>query len=120
MFIFLLVFFNSYSQEKEKIIFLFEDGKDNIFKKRNETVYRINNNHTFRFTEKKHKKSKTEYKSVKGKIISYNDFLKKNKEKKYPEFFNEYSFYIFILEKDGIGCLIEVEKVWLVEEKITD
>ena len=37
-----------------------------------------------------------------------------------PEFFNEYSFYIFILEKDGIGCLIEVEKVWLVEEKITD
>lgn len=120
MFIFLISFLNSFSQEKEKIIFLFEDGKDTIIENRNETIYKIRNNQTFKFIEKKHHKKEVKYNSVKEKITSYNDFLIKNKDKKYPELFNEYSLYIFIHEKDDFGCLVEVEKVWLVEKKIID
>lgn len=120
IFIFLITFLNSFSQEKEKIIFLFEDGRDTIIENGNETIYKIGNNQTYKFIEKKHHKKEVKYNSVKEKITSHNDFLRKNKNKKYPELFNEYSFHIFILIKDDIGCLVEVEKVWLVEKKIID
>src|SRR5690606_14472126 len=117
---FLFTFFNSFSQEKEKIIFLFGDENDVISETRNQTIYRIDNNHTFKFIKEKHEKFEVKYNTIKDKIVSYNDFLKKNRGKKHPEFFNEYSFYIFILDKDNTGCLIEVEKIWLVEDKIID
>ena len=120
IFIILMIIFTSSSQEKEKIVFLFENGKDSIIKNKYETIYKIRNKHSFKFIEKLHQKNTTRYNSIKDEITSYDDFIQKNKGKNFPDFFSNYSFFVFILEKDNTGCLFEVEKIWLVEENIID
>lgn len=115
----LFVSFSS-SQNKNDIVFLFENGKDTFIKNKNEDIYSINKKNHFRYTESKHKKTIINYASIKEKITSYSTFIKLNKGKKYPEFFNEYKFFIYIKESESSGCLVEVEKIWLVEEKIID
>jgi len=110
----------SYSQKKEKIIFLFEDGKDLLKENKNEDVFKIDKKHSFMFSQEKQKKIDVSYNSIKESLITYDAFLVLNKGKKYPDYFNEYLFYIYQPKNDSLGCLIEVEKIWLVEDKIID
>lgn len=58
IFVFFIVLLNSFIQEKQKIIFLFEEDKDTIIQNSYETIYKISNNKTFRFIEKKHHKKR--------------------------------------------------------------
>lgn len=108
------------AQKNEKIIFQFEKQKDWLGESNDETIFKIDNVHSFRFIKNKHEKIDVKYDSIRDNFTSYDSFLQKNKGKKYPEYFNEYSFYIFIKEKENYGCLIEVEKIWTVEDKIVD
>ena len=116
----ILTSFSFYAQKKEKIVFLFDQNKDSIILKNNYRIYKIGNNETFKYSVKKHKKINVTYDSIKKHIISTHDFLKKNKFKKDPIYYNEYKFYIFIKNNYKNGCLVEVEKIWLVESKIAD
>lgn len=120
IFLILLVSLNSYSQEKEKIIFLFENGRDTVINSQSDNIYMIEGKHTFKFINSKHEKVEVNFNSVKEHLVTYKEFLKKNKSKKYPELFSNYVFYILIKEKNSSACLIQVEKVWLVEDKIVD
>ena len=100
-------------------IFLFNKNKDTLIVNKDSEIYSIDKKHTFKYTKEKNEKTEVEYNLIKSKIIpSFSEFIKLNKRKKYPEYFNEYSFYVFIKEKDNTGCLVEVEKIWLVEDKI--
>ena len=118
IYIFLLISVNLLSQEKEKIIFLFDESKDIMYIKKNLEIYAIDKKHTFKYDNEKNEKIEVNYNSIKSNILtSYSEFIELNKRKKYPEYFNEYSFFIFFKEKD---CLVEVEKIWLVEDKIID
>lgn len=120
LFIILFAFLNSFSQNEEKIIFLFENGKDVISSSKNEDIYKLDGKHTFKFIRGKHDKVEINYNLIEEKIITFNEFIRQNKDKKYPELFSNYSFYILIKEKDSIACLIQVDKIWLVEDKIID
>ena len=55
-FIFLFAFFNSFSQNDAKIIFLFEKEKDILVSNQIEDIYKIDGKHTFRFIRGKHEK----------------------------------------------------------------
>jgi hypothetical protein len=120
LFIILLSFLNSSSQNDGKIIFLFEKEKDTIVSNQNEEIYKIDGKHTFKFIRGKHEKVEVNYNAVKENTVTYNEFIRQNKGKKYPELFNNYSFYILIKQTDSTACLIQVDKVWLVEDKIID
>lgn len=121
IYIFLLISINLFSQEKEKIIFLFNESKDTMIIKENSEIYSIDKKHTFKYDNEKNKEIDVKYNSIKSSILtSYSEFIELNKKKKYPEYFTEYVFYVFIKEKDDKGCLIEVEKIWMVEDKIID
>ncbi|WP_298489450.1 hypothetical protein [uncultured Maribacter sp.] len=121
IYIFMLISTNLFSQEKEKIIFLFNESKDALIIKKNSEIYSIDKKHTFKYDNKKNQKIDVKYNSIKSNILtSYSEFIELNKKKKYPEYFTEYVFYVFIKEKDDKGCLIEVEKIWLVEDKMID
>jgi hypothetical protein len=116
----ILTSFSFFAQKKEKIVFLFDQNKDSIILKNNYRIYTIGNNETFKHSIKKHKEINVTYESIKKHVISPHDFLKKNKFKKNPNYYNEYIFYIFIRKNYKYGCLVEVEKIWLVESKIAD
>ncbi len=59
------------------------------------------------------------YDSIKQNLLSsFEEFIKKSKGKKYLEYFSDFVFYIFL--NNNTGCLVEVEKIWLVEDKIID
>lgn len=118
IFIFLLATFSTFAQKKKQIIFIFEQKKDTIIFKKNERIYNLGNNQTYKFTRKKHKEIMVPYQSIKEHIFTFNDFLKLNKGKEFPKYYNDFSFYIFIRESQNNGCLIEVDKIWLVENKI--
>ena len=118
--LFLLLSINIFSQKKEKIIFLYEGQKDTVITNKKEDIYKLDNKHTFKFVKEKHEKTEVDFLLIKEDIISFDDFIKINKGEKYPEFFNRYSFYIFFKKKKNIGFLIEVEKIWMVEDKIID
>ncbi|OAD42118.1 hypothetical protein [Polaribacter atrinae] len=120
IFIFLLSTYSLFAQKKEKIIFIYDINKDTIVFNKKKKIYKIGNNQTYQFIEKKHKQTEANYSSIKKYVITIDDFVKKNKTKKFPEYYNEYSFYIFIKNNYKYGCLIEVEKIWLVEDKIID
>ena len=121
IYIFLFILMNLYPQQKEKIIFLFNESKDTLIVNKDSEIYSIEKKHTFKFTQEKNKKREMKYDLIKNNILtSYSEFLELNKGKKYPEYFNDYSFYVFVKKKDNIGCFIEIEKVWLVEDKIVD
>lgn len=120
LFIYLFVCLNTYSQEDNKIIFIFENDKDTFIKSQNDYIYKIDGKHTFKFVDGKHEKIEVNYNSVKENIVTFNQFIKQNKNKKYPELFNDFTFYILVKENDSSACLIQVEKVWLVENKIID
>ena len=110
---------NLYSQQKEKIIFLFNESKDTLILKKDSEIYFIEKKHTFKFTKEKNEKRKIKYDLIKNNILtSYSEFLELIKGKKFPEYFKEYSFYVFIKEQDNAGCLVEIEKVWLIEDII--
>ncbi|WAC03808.1 hypothetical protein N7U66_10535 [Lacinutrix neustonica] len=118
---FLLISLNMFSQEKEKIVFLFNKASDTLIVKHDSEIYSIDKKHTFKFDGKKNEKIETKYDLIKSKKFeSFSEFIRLNTGKKYPDYFNIYSFYIFIKDKNDIGCLIEVEKIWLVEDKIVD
>lgn len=119
-FIFLFAFFNSFSQNDAKIIFLFEKEKDILVSNQIEDIYKIDGKHTFRFIRGKHEKVGINYSSIKEKIITYDEFIRQNKDKKYPELFIYYSFYILMKQKDSTACLIQVDKFWMVEDKVID
>ena len=120
IYVFILISINLFSQEK-KIIFLFDENKDIMLDRKGSEIYAINKKYTFKYDSEKNEKIQVKYDSIKSNIlITYSQFIKLNKRKKYPDYFNEYSFYIFIDEKDENGCLIEVEKIWLVEDNIID
>ena len=117
--LFLLISLSLFSQKtKEVIIFKFDEVKDTIKYNKNTEIYLLDKQHSFKYDAGKHKKEEVSFNSVKGKMIRYDEFIHKTKGKKYPEYFNNYSFYIFLKEKGSLGCLIEVEKIWLVEDKI--
>jgi hypothetical protein len=116
----ILTSFSFYAQKKEKIVFLFDQNKDSIILKNNYRIYTIGNNQTFKYSVKKHKEINVTYEKIKKQVVSTHDFLKKNKFKKDPKYYNEYLFYIFIRNNYKSGCLVEVEKIWLVESKIAD
>lgn len=121
IYIYILISVNLFSQKKEKIIFLFNESKDNMFIKNSSEIYVIDKKHTFEYNNEKNEKIEVKYNSIKSNILtSYSEFIELNKRNKYPEYFDKYQIYIFIKEKYGKGCLIEVEKVWLVEGKIID
>lgn len=121
IYILLLISVTTFSQEKEKIIFLFEEGKDTLINKKSEEIYKLAKLHSFTFDKTKHKKEKVNYDSIKPKIFAtYDKFININKHKQYPDYFSKYSFYILIREENNTGCLVEVEKIWLVEDKIVD
>lgn len=109
-----------YSQNQKRIIFNYQSGIDSTIEKKGEYIYKLANEHSFRYVAEKNKKKEVNYSSIKGDITSYDAFIKSNKGKSYPEFFSEYSFYIYIKDTELKGCLIEVEKIWLVEDKISD
>ena len=112
-----LLSINIYSQTKE-IIFVFDNKKDSLVEKFNEEIYILNDRYSYVFKEKKHIKKTVDFKLKSNDAIDYNDFIKLNKHKKFPDYYNLYSFFILIKEESGMGCLIEVEKIWLVENKI--
>ena len=120
IFFLLLTSFSFYAQKKDKIVFLFDQKKDSIILKNNYRIYKIGNNETFKYSVKKHKEVNVTYESIKEYIISTHDFLKKKKFKKEPNYYNQFNFYIFIKNNYKYGCLVEVEKIWLVESKIAD
>ncbi|PTX62693.1 hypothetical protein C8N46_10289 [Kordia periserrulae] len=118
IFAFSILFSNA--QQKKEIVFLFEDGKDALIENTNEYIYAINREHHFRYRKKDDKKTIVNYASIKNNIFTYETFLKLNKGKKFPDFFSEYTFLIYQKKNESSGFLIEVEKIWLVEEKIID
>ena len=114
-----LLSINIYSQTKE-IIFVFDNKKDSLVEKFNEEIYILNDRYSYTFKEKKHIKKTVDFKLKSNDAIDYNDFIKLNKHKKFPDYYSHYSFFILVKEENGMGCLIEVEKTWLVENKIYD
>lgn len=122
-FIFIALFISQtcYSQDEKGIIFLFDKREDSILIKENLEIYKLDDKHSFAYDREKHKKTEVTYESIRCKMIeSFSKFLEINKARKYPDFLSDYSFYIFIKEYNNSGCLIEVEKIWLVEDKIID
>jgi|SRR5690554_6145061 len=118
---FLLLFIfsvSSFSQHKKDIVFIF-DEKNKYSHIERDNVY-VLNDLAFRFDREKHKKRKIEYDSIKEKIISTKKFKERAKNKKIPEFYGHYNFYLFFKENTKYGWLLEVEKIWLVEDKIVD
>lgn len=120
VFFFLLLSFNLNAQQKEEIVFLYQEKKDSIIVKKDERVYDLGNDQTYRFIKDQHKKTRITYSSIKEQIVSIDDFLKLNDKRKFPEYYEKYSFYIFIKEDDDYGYLMEVERIWLVEDEIID
>lgn len=120
MYFLLMISFSFYAQKKEKIVFVYNPNKDSITLKNNYRIYTIGNNQTFRYSEKKNTEINVSYESIKKYVVSTDNFFKKNKFTKDPKYYNEYSFYILMRKKIGSSCLIEVEKIWLVEDKIVD
>ncbi len=120
IFIFLLASFSMFAQKKKRIIFLFKEGKDTVTFKKNERVYYIENNQTYKFIKQKHKEVTVPYQSIKEDIFTFDSFRKLNKEKKFPDYCNEFHFYIFEKGNDNYGCLLEVDKIWIVENKTVD
>ncbi len=118
--LFLLVSFNLNAQQKEEIVFLYQEKKDSIIVKKDERVYDLGKDQTYRFIKDQHKKTRITYSSIKEQIVSIDDFLKLNDKRKFPEYYEKYSFYIFIKEDDDYGYLMEVERIWLVEDQIID
>lgn len=108
-----------HSQTKE-IIFVFDNKKDSVVEKLNEEIYTLNGRYSYIFKEKKHIKKVVDFKLKSNDAIDYNDFIKLNKHKKFPDYYSLYSYFILIKEENGMGCLIEVKKIWLVEKKIYD
>lgn len=118
--LFLLVSFNLNAQQKEEIVFLYQEKKDSIIVKKDERVYDLGNDQTYRFIKDQQKKTRIAYTSIKEQIVSIDDFLKLNDKRKFPEYYEKYSFYIFIKKEDDYGYLMEVERIWLVEDEIID
>ncbi len=120
IFIFLLASFSMFAQKKKRIIFLFKEGKDTVIFKKGERVYYMENNQTYKFIKQKHKEVKVPYQSIKKDIFTFDSFRELNKAKDFPEYYNGFHFYIFEKGNDNYGCLLEVDKIWIVESKIVD
>ena len=108
------------AQEQKVIIFSYDAVEDTIIEKKKKTIYKLDKKHAFRYNEGKNRKIEVKYDSIKNDIKSYKSFIETNREKKFPDFFDEYSFYIYVRDSATEGCLFEVEKIWLVEEKISN
>ncbi len=116
----LIVLFSSIllSQEKEKIIFIFDEINDTIINNNDNEFYKLAKYHSFKYDKIKHKKNMVKFDIIIPNVSKYNEFISSNKHKKFPDFFSDYSIFIFVREDKNTGCLIEVEKIWLVEDKI--
>ena len=88
IFYFFLIFSMSLNaQQKDNIIFEFENKKDSLIETNIEIIFKINNEHSFRFNKNKHEKIDVKFDSIKDKFTSYDSFLILNNGKKYPEYF---------------------------------
>ncbi len=105
----------SVSQEKQKVVFIFDkENKEMEIK----NIYKINGL-TFKYFDKKNTKEYLSFKSIKSFVLKTSEFKRKLKNNKdsFPEVYSNYDFYIFEPKKDSFGCLYQVEKIWLVEGK---
>lgn len=110
-----------FSQKPEQVILIFDDGQDTISLKKELEIYTLEGKYTFQHNKNKHTKYDIEYRQIdEDNIKSYSVFRKINEGKIYPDYFNEYSIYIYVGNKDATGCLVQVERVWIVNDTIID
>lgn len=109
---------SSFSQCKEDIIFIFNENNTDVYRQ-NDSVY-VLNDLVFRFESRKHNKRKIEYDSIKEKTISIKKFKERTIDVKFPESYNRYNFYLYFRKNNKQGNLLEVERIWIVEDIIID
>ena len=103
------------TQKKKEVVFIFDPKAKNTSMK---NQYFIIDDFAFRKIGSDNFKKHVNLKSVQSDIKTVIEFKKIIKNKPYPEIFSQFKFFIYKPTDTERGCLIEVEKVWLVEEKI--
>lgn len=103
------------NQTKKKVIFIFDLKAKNTSMK---NQYYVIDDFTFREIGSITLKKYVNLKSVQSDIKTVAEFKRIIEGKPYPEIFSKFKFFIYKPASIDSGCLIEVEKVWLVEEKI--
>ncbi|HHC80879.1 MAG TPA: hypothetical protein ENK46_13415 [Flavobacteriia bacterium] len=112
----LIVLFLINTQEKQKVIFIFNTDAKNM--KIKNGYYYIDD---FSFKKVNNKSAKiVSFDFIKPNLKVLSEFKKmvKNKRQPYPEVFSEFELFLYVPRSKSDGCLIQVEKIWLVEDKI--
>lgn len=101
-----------FGQNKENVYFLYEGKTTNILL---DSIIKVDNQH-FKVIEKDFKSIC--FAKIKPKLISFDNFVKKNRNKKFPDYYNNYDLFVYIPVDKIKGKYIKVEKVWIIDEPI--
>lgn len=113
IFIITLFFLNiCNAQKKENVYFVYKSSKKNL---KLNSIVKIDNHH-FKIIENDFEK--ISLKIIKSKIFTFDNFIKKNKNKKFPDYYKLYNLYIYIPHSKTSGYRVKVEKIWVIDEVI--
>lgn len=108
----LLLYNFCYSQNKENVYFLYNKETTDI---KLNSVIKIDNQH-FKIIQNDFKI--VYYKNIKSKLITFDNFVRKNQKKKFPDYYDEYNIYIYIPSNKQKGKCYKAEKIWIIDEPI--